>query len=423
MIIRARRTHDHSLQRVQADSDRRTEESAALSEAREYLEEYERLVEHLKKHIPEDFFKKQRLSFSRTSLNLLDFIAVSALLAVALGIVSNFHYSIDHLSDETSWGFVASLIGIVWRGFAHSYHSVSEATSMGASFLTIGFALFFGIQFKESKSIPDDEERLLLSITTGVNTVGAAISWSIFPAACGSGNVGTTLFLITIIVVQCMLASLTRLPKKQTVASLSEACSMARRAAEKRQDFIESGGSESGSTIKGYQSCRSTYGCLLLLSFIVAFIVILLAAAGLCCVSHASHSSGFMNYRTLITFVLFFLFFFAVHLISELRYKNYRADRCLRLGSRLYLVCSNLILLTPIITATLIIMIKTYFECHFVLLICEIFWLLSVVFLAFPIISWNKTLLSRMICRSLTIEVIRRYRTATYFKDELSRYN
>ena len=133
MIIRARRTHDHSLQRVQADSDRRTEESAALSEAREYLEEYERLVEHLKKHIPEDFFKKQRLSFSRTSLNLLDFIAVSALLAVALGIVSNFHYSIDHLSDETSWGFVASLIGIVWRGFAHSYqldsHYSSESNS------------------------------------------------------------------------------------------------------------------------------------------------------------------------------------------------------------------------------------------------------------------------------------------------------
>lgn len=198
---------------------------------------------------------------------------------------------------------------------------------------------------------------------------------------------------------------------------------MARKAAEKRQDFIESGGSESGSTIKGYQSWRSTYGCLLLLSFIVAFIVILLAAAGLCCVSHASHSSGFMSYRTLITFALFFLFFFAVHLISELRYKNYRADRCLRLGSRLYLVCSNLILLTPTIAATLIIMIKTYFECHFILLICEIFWLLSVVFLAFPIISWNKTLLSRMICRSLTLEVIRRYRTATYFKDELSRYN
>lgn len=353
MIIRARRTHDHSLQRVQADSDRRTEESAALSEAREYLEEYERLVEHLKKHIPEDFFKKQRLSFSRTSLNLLDFIAVSALLAVALGIVSNFHYSIDHLSDETSWGFVASLIGIVWRGFAHSYHSVSEATSMGASFLTIGFALFFGIQFKESK--------------------------------------------------------------------LSEACSVAGRAAEKRQDFIDSDGSEPNSKTDNPWTWRRTYGKLLVRSSLVAIVTTLICLEALYVACKEPPRSAFLNYRL---FAMLLFTSFALHQVTALSYKSYRANLHLFEGKRLlYLSYSNLIVLTLIITTLLTVMIMTCLNRHFFLLICETCWLLLVALPAFPIISWNKTLLSRMICRSLTIEVIRRYRTATYFKDELSRYN
>ena len=220
MIFHTRQASDNSLHHVQTNSDKQTEESATLSKSWEDLKERDKLAENLEEQIPGNLCRKELLSLPRILLNLFGFAAATALFAVVLGAVSNFHHIISHLSNETFRGFAASLIGVVWREFANSYPSGSDSEEirMQVLFLVIGFVLFLGTRAGNRFRLSNDDRKLLLSITCDVNTVWAIVSWSIFPAACRSGNVGTPLLLITIIVVQCMLASLTRLSKKQMVA-------------------------------------------------------------------------------------------------------------------------------------------------------------------------------------------------------------